>query len=212
MRSLAFALTLVVPIIGCAREPLPEICPIVEPGELVISELRGDQAETSDSYGQWLELYNASGRNLDLQGIRVTLVFDSGDEASFLVREEVEVAADGYAALGPGRTDSPATWLDYAIGWDLPGGNENDPPTNLLSEASGRIRVSSCDDELIDEVAFAALPIIGTRACGNASAPPDALANDDTTIGCWCDDAADPEGPVLGIGQPGTPGEANRCP
>lgn len=211
MRSFVFTLALVVLASGCAREPLPEYCPLVEPGELVVSELRGDQDEI-DSYGQWLEIYNASGRSLDLQGVRVTLLFNSGDAASFLVRDELEVEPGGYVALGPGLPDSPASWLDYAIGWDIPGGNETDPPTNLLSELAGRIRVTSCDDELIDEVAFEDLPRVGTRACGNASSPPDALANDDTALGCWCDDAADPEGPVLGIGQPGTPGAANRCP
>ncbi|NJK33306.1 MAG: lamin tail domain-containing protein [Deltaproteobacteria bacterium] len=185
---------------------------MLEPGELVISELRGDQ-EGDDSFGHYIELYNAAARSVDLQGVRVRARGASGDVIEFFVRDELEIPAGAHVVLGPGVPDEPAMWIDYAVGWDIT--NSPDPdkyPRTLLAEASGIIEVESCG-ELIDEVVYAGLPSAGTFACGSVDAPPDALANDDTNTGCWCVDAAeaDPDFPLFGLGLPGTPGRANRC-
>jgi hypothetical protein len=216
-RSHAFV-ALAITLAACAREPLPEICPFVDPGTLVIAELRGDQ-DGEDSFGHWIEIHNAGDSTVDLQGLRVRFRFTSGELLEFLIRESVEVPAGGEVAVGPGLPDDAPAWLGYVVGWDMSGGNpESNPPEyprDLIREGSGFLELEGCEDDILDVVYFAALPSMGTLACGNADVPPDADANDDATSpGCWCVDAGDalPDQPLFGIGRPGTPGRANRCP
>jgi hypothetical protein len=199
---------------GCTTEPLPFVCPNVEVGELVISELRGDQADSSDSFGHYVEVYNAAGKQVDLQGLRVRLRSTAGDELEVFVRESIELEAGGHAVIGPGLPDEHASWIDYAIGWDISGGNPEDdsPPTDFVRYAGAFVELEACG-ELIDETFYdlGELPETGTLACGNASNPPDAAANDERDSPCWCvDDQPDPT--LFGVGLPGSPGSANRCP
>jgi hypothetical protein len=171
--------------LGCIRESLPEICPSVEVGELVISELRGPQ-DGADSFGQYLEVYNASGKMVDLKGLILRLRSAGGDERSLLLRESYELDAQGYVAI-------------YG-------------PADLLGDTSAFVELEACD-ELIDEVFYAALPMLGTLACGNAEIPPSADANDDSESGCWCVDEQEiGDQPLFGLGLPGSPGGPNRCP
>lgn len=201
--------------LGCVREPLPEFCPSVDVGELVISELRGPQSG-QDSFGDYIEIYNAAGKTVDLQGLTVRLRSAGGDEIELFVREPFELDAKGYAVIGPGLPDDRPDWIDYGIGWDISGGNPDtgDYPQALLSYTSAFVELEACD-EIIDEMFFpvGAIPSLGTLACGNAESPPSADANDDSEAGCWCNDAGDSGGqPLFGIGLPGSPGGPNRCP
>jgi hypothetical protein len=213
-RSLALV-SLALALAACAREPLPEICPNVEPGTLVIAELRGDQ-DGEDNFGHYIEIHNAGAATVDLQGLRVRLEFNSGEVVDFIIRESVEVPAGGEAAVGPGLPEEPREWLGYAIGWDVPGdAAPPEFPKNLLREPSGSVEIEGCSEALIDVVQFVELPTVGTLACGSAEETPDAEANDDTNApGCWCNDTADsyPGQPLLTVGVPGTPGRPNRCP
>lgn len=217
VRSIAAA-SLALSLAACVREPLPQICPNIEVGTLVIAELRGPQSG-SDSFGEWIEIHNTSATTVDLEGVRIRIRQAGGDVIEFPIRESVEIPGGGEVAIGPGLPNEPASWLAYAIGWDISGGDATaDPPSfprDLLRESSGFIELEGCDEDLLDVIYFADLPTLGTLACGNAELPPDADANDDTTTpGCWCVDAgdADPSQPLFGVGQPGTPGRPNRCP
>jgi hypothetical protein len=199
--------------LGCIREPLPDICPSVEVGELVISELRGPQAG-DDSFGHYIEVYNLAGKTIDLQGLSVRLRSSGGEELLFFVRDSIDVAAQAYAVIGPGLPDDRPNWITYGIGWDISGGNadEGTYPNDLLRYESAFVELEACD-ELIDEVFYVALPDSGSLACGNAEDRPSADANDDSESGCWCTDAQEiGSQPLFGIGLPGSPGGPNRCP
>jgi hypothetical protein len=199
--------------LGCVREALPEFCPNVEVGELVISELRGAQ-DGDDSFGHYVEVFNDAGKRVDLQGLRVRLRSAGGDELEFFVRESIELEDQGYAVIGPGLPDDRPNWITYGIGWDISGGTfeENVYPQDLLRYDSAFVELEACD-RLIDETFYAALPVLGTLACGNVETPPRADDNDDGEAGCWCVDAQDIDGqPLFGIGLPGSPGGPNRCP
>lgn len=182
IRSVALV-SLTLALAACAREPLPEICPDVEPGTLVISELRGNNSINADD---WIEVHNASASTVDLLGLVVWVRLGSGSVAGILIRESVELPGGDQIAIG------------LANG-DLFGG-----------EFKGFVELEGCGDELLDEVEFDDLPTLGTLACGNAESPPDAEANDNTSTGCWCVDM-DPGGPQGLVGF-GTRGEPNRCP
>jgi hypothetical protein len=213
---------------GCVYETLP--CALeLEEDDLVITELRGPQEGTR---GNWIELYNASGEDLDLQGLRGTMQPLKGSEVggeaalTFLVRESLPVPAGGYVVLGALRLDaSRRPEVDYSINSDLrrepeqaelPDGtvvllppSENADPYDLLPTA--RIRLWACE-RLIEELSYTALPPLGTFSY-DGSLVPDADDNDD--LSRWCTDDTEPpaEGPQTATGRPGSGGEANRpCP
>lgn len=201
--------------IGCGREALLELCPDVDKGELVISELRGDQ-DGQDSFGHYIEIYNDSGRELDLEGLRVRLRSSGGEELELFVRESLELGVGAYAVIGPGPGDNTDSWIDYAVGWDISGGDpaEEQYPSDFMRYRSAFVELEGCG-ALIDQAFFAtdALTKTGTMACGNAQSPPRASDNDDIEGGCWCVDDQDAAGqPLFGVGLPGSPGGANRCP
>lgn len=211
---------------ACSREALPEICPVIEEGELVISELR---AADGDTFGHYIELYNAAGKTVDLQGLHIIQRESGGDVIDIFVRESLEVAAGDYVVIGPGgdeQGESINAWIDYALRWDISGGTP-DPdedesfryPDNFLRSSSAFIELEACG-ELIDEVFYGPttlgslpLPEDGSLACGNADNPPRAEDNDNAATGCWCvDEAGIEDQPFAGVGLPGSPGSPNRCP
>jgi beta-lactamase superfamily II metal-dependent hydrolase len=84
-------------------------------GDLAITEILVDPAGVSDTFGEWLELANTSGGELDLFGLRVrsganTFVIDS----HLLVAdgEHVVVAVDGK------RSRNGSVWADVVAPWE----------------------------------------------------------------------------------------------
>ncbi|KIG12032.1 hypothetical protein DB30_02117 [Enhygromyxa salina] len=200
---------------GCGRDALPELCPNVAEGELVISELRGAQAG-QDSFGDYIEVYNGSGHSVDLEGMKLSLRSSGGEVLELFVRDSIELAAGEYAVIGPGLEEDVPTWIDYGVAWDISGGTpESDAyPRDFMRYRSAFVEIEACGS-LIDRVFFEtdALTDTGTMACGNAQNPPVASDNDNVNAGCWCVDDLGAEGqPLFGVGLPGSPGEVNRCP
>lgn len=204
----------------------PDACLLdLSPGDLVLTEIRGPQEGT---WGEWFELYNASGRELDLQGLRGTLERLKGSEVdgeaavTFLVREPLAVQPEGYVVLGTLPLDtSRRPDVDYSINDDfriepeiveasggviIPPEDENADPRTLFGSA--RLRLHSCEQE-IDSFTYAGLPALGTLSF-DGGLPPDAEANDDF-CNRWCNDATPPpeDGSQTATGVPGTPGAPN---
>ncbi|HKA86491.1 MAG TPA: hypothetical protein VKE22_02460 [Haliangiales bacterium] len=178
---------------ACARDPADDACPDVRAGELVVTEIRGDQAGTTDQLGQWIEMYNASARHLDLSGLTVLLrKIDGGSHARIIVRAPtLGVDAGHYVVLGGFASSLPA-YVDYGYLLDF--------SSNLYTAAA--IDVDACGT-LVDRVVYRSLPTQGTWAF-DGRRTPDATANDDERA--WCVDAA-------GTGHPGTPRAGNApCP
>jgi hypothetical protein len=190
------------PALSCSRTPLDVPCPQVAAGELVITELRGAQ-EGPDTRGQWIEIHNASEGPVLLGGLRVrNFELDGTGEKSFLVRDpDLEVPAGGFVVLGAREADQLLTDMDYGFAGDGMSG----------LEVRGVLTLSVCGEE-IDQVVYPDLPGEGTWALDGTS-DPDADANDEASS--WCVEATpqDPDGPMVDVGTPGTPGEGNRpCP
>jgi hypothetical protein len=186
---------------ACVREPLTGGCPDLAAGELVITEIRGEQA---GSYRQWMELYNASDRELSLGGLRVRFVpFDGSAPTGFFLRDaELTLAPGAYAVLG-GAGAAPVDYIDYDYTRDFHSASNPDSPTSL--PGGGFFELTACD-ELIDQVRVDLLPNPGTWFLTGA---PGADANDD--VAAWCVD--DFTVANTGVGVRGTPGEANPpCP
>ena len=173
--------------VGCTRAQAPEECPPLGAGELVITEFRGPQSADDDH--AWVELYNASGAGVDLEGTKVRFrKKDGSSEVDVLVRRAVNVAAGAYVVLGLYvDDDTRPAYVDYGVAGDFHPG--------FLSAAA--VDVEACG-ALIDRATYDVLPKPGTYSLGVA---PDAGQND--IPASWCVNAT-PEG---------TPQQANpACP
>ena len=190
---------------GCERDMVPAICPAAGAGGLVITEIRGNQSgTTSDTLGQWIELYNASGGDLDLEGLTLDLRrLDGSDQGLVRVRRSLPVAAGAYVVLGRFDDATRPAYVDYGWAPDLL--TSSGQLRDIVS--AGAIDADACEQQ-VDRVVFEALPAAGTYALGVS--PPDADAND--AAAAWCTDASDDDDPIT-RGLPGSPGEANPpCP
>lgn len=164
---------------GCEREPRPWECPPAAVGELVVSEVRGDQSEP-DTQGQWIELYNATDGDIDLAGLvlRFRKLDGSGDRR-IVVRERGVVApARGYAVLGRFAAGMEPPHIDY--------GFETDHPESLYDTAA--VELWACG-VLLERAIYRDLPSTGSLGFDGAL-EPDSVANDDETR--WC---VDPQAP-----------------
>lgn len=215
---------------GCVHEPQPCLLALEE-GDVVITEIRGPQ-DPDDTRGQWLELFNATDRTLDLRGLRGTIrpldgsPVDGELTLTFLVREPLPVAAGAYVVLGTLPLDEARRpEVDYSFNTDfrrepseveeVSGGlvelppDENADPRDLFANA--HLQLHACD-RLVEELVYVELPTMGTFSYDGRHAP-DADDNDD--LSRWCTDAteAPADGPQTATGRPGSGGEANRpCP
>jgi hypothetical protein len=181
---------------GCARDPEEARCPEVAVGGLIVTEVRGPQTPVDPNNGEWIELFNASGATLDLEGIRVRFRRKDGStEVPILVRESVPVAAGEYVVLGLFLNDAtrPAH-VDYGFASDFTGA--------WLGAAA--IDVESCGTR-IDRSTYDALPRTGSFSFTGAK-PPEPNDNDD--LRNWCTNDA-----MVGAVFPGSPQQANPpCP
>jgi hypothetical protein len=189
-----------VSLAACSRDALSSPCPELAPGDLVLSEVRGPQSDSGD-FGEWIELFNASGTPLGLTGLKVEVSkLDGSASASLLVRAaDVVVGVDGYVVLGRFDQDAEPAHVDYGYRADL------DAP--LFS--SGAIYLTACEVE-VDRIIYRELTELGTLALDGAIDPPSAEANNDETAFC-VDATLDDANPSAGAR--GTPGEPNPvCP
>ncbi|MDB4962399.1 MAG: hypothetical protein JWP01_2398 [Myxococcales bacterium] len=180
-------------LVGCTRDPAEEVCPDIADGDLVVTEVGGGQMG-NDTLHEWIELYNASGRTLDLLGVKVRFRrIDGSSEVSILVRRELPAAAGSYTVLGKDDDLDLDGYLDYGFASDF--------TTSWLGAAA--VDVEACGTK-VDRARYDSLPRTGTYSLGVT--PPTAEAND--LPANWCTDATVNAGSF-----PGSPQKANAaCP
>jgi hypothetical protein len=173
---------------GCIREPAQAICPTISTGDLVVTEIRGPQ---DDALGAWVEIYNASGGDLDLIGLQIRFrKKDGSSETDVLVRRSLPAASASYTVLGLFDDGALPAYVDY--------GFQADFHDSWLAAAA--VDVDACGT-LIDRAIYDSLPKMGTFSLG--AMPPSADAND--LPANWCTDAT--------AGNAGTPQQPNiACP
>jgi hypothetical protein len=180
---------------GCEREPLDLECTELSSGDLVFSELRGWQTGT-DTWGQWIELYNTTTGEISLAGTVLNIRnLDGSKDDDIVVRDRtLSVGGQSFVVLGRISDELP-DHIDY--------GYEDDFSSNLHSDAI--LQLYACD-EMVDQVVYHDLPSAGTLAF-DGSLTLDAVSNDNEAD--WCVDATEPPASPQ-VGLPGTPGEVNR--
>ena len=71
----------------------------IAPGDLTVTEFMTEpENEIPMYYGEWFEIYNGSGRNLDLDGLEIEGT--SGMDTGFTINETLYIAAGDYLVFG----------------------------------------------------------------------------------------------------------------
>jgi len=145
------------------------------PGDLVITEVMYNPNVCNDANCEWIEVYNASGSEVDLQGLRVQ---DSLLMATGTVTIQLLVPDGGYVWLGKG----PAMNWTYSAQPDAYTGS-----TNPAFNNNGQDRaVVLNDNEIIDQTALYTAVPEGTGASWQLHAGSnDSVANDDPANWCY---------------------------
>ena len=178
---------------------------LVAAGDLVIVEV---MVEPLGAGVQWVEVFNASGRDLALDGWEIAV--DSGgmsvcvsvDAALAIPAGELALlcasGADvGGAACGYDWADN--AWTDFSA---------TCPAAAAISLATADTLSLSVAGTLVDAVAWdATFPVRAGRSMELRAAALDATSNDDAAS--WC--AAD-TGAAYDTGNAGTPGAGPSCP
>ncbi len=191
---------------ACSRAPLPWTAAELAPGALVVSELRGDQSG-ADGYGEWIEIYDDAGADIDLAGVEIELLrIDGSARAIILIRDSLVVSAGGYLVVGRFAPGAEPAHVD--AGWLLPCADApsgcDDPwlDGGLYDAAAIEVRAR---EVVVDRAIYRDLPSTGSWALDGAAAPT-ADGNDDETA--WCADQR-PDGQSTELGLRGSPGEDN---
>lgn len=170
---------------------LPVSCPSV--GDIVITEIMQNPNAVSDNAGEWFEVYNTTGGDIDMQGW-VLNDSNSGSETHTIATSLI-VPAGGYIVLG-NNTDvgtNGGVTVDYNYGSSYFLGNGAD---DILLDCSGTS---------IDVVAWDGGPNFPDPTGASMTLNPSNLnATDNDTGSNWCTATT-----AYGLGDLGTPGTAN---
>ena len=173
-------------------ESCPEDCPLCVPeiGSIVITEVMKDPDAVMDSLGEWIEVVNVSGQAIEMSGM---LLRDEGTdahvispEASFIIEPGAYVVFGVTADLGVGLSAD-----EVVSGFML----DNSADEVILQAGETVLDALYYDDVSFVDPVGASMKLHGGEA-------PNATTNDEPEA--WCVSTQS-----FGLGDRGTPGEAN---
>jgi hypothetical protein len=114
------------------------------PGDLVITEVFADYQAANGGTGadegkEWIEIYNGSGRALELAGLEVVHSRPDGSKEKSHVLEDVTLAPEQFLTMGNSAQDLIPPYIDYGYGDDLAdlfntdGGNIQHPVASAVN-------------------------------------------------------------------------------
>jgi Lamin Tail Domain len=168
-------------------------------GDLVITEVFADYAAPTGGTGadegkEWFEIFNASDRPIDLEGVTVVHGRADGDSPKSHVIGAVTIAAGQYLTLGNSTSDLLPAYVDYGYSNSL---------GEFFNTNGGKLDLT-CGKTVIDSAQYEAVKSGRSRQL-TAAQPPDYTVNDD--LASWCE-AASTE---FETNNYGTPGADNDC-
>ena len=159
-------------------------------GDLVITEIMWDPTKAADYRGEWIEIYNASGGSLNLNG----LVINSTGNSGHTISNDVVVPADEQVLLNV-RSSSAVnggTNGDYTYNYAEVNFGKNDS----VSLVAGSTTVDSVT------YTFSGYPVINGKSITLSPSTLSASSNDSASN--WCEATS-----TYGDGDYGTPGNSN---
>jgi len=161
-------------------------------GDIVVTEFMNDSDAVSDTVGEWLELYNTTGSDIDLNGW--TLKDDGSDSHTFTT--SIIVSAGSYFVMGRGAdsTVNGGVNLDHSYG---------DGVFTMANGADEIVLLSPSSVE-IDRIVYGVGGFPDGGPGFSISLDPNQLAGDNNLAANWCLSTS-----VFGAGDLGTPGVEN---
>ncbi|MBA3394415.1 MAG: lamin tail domain-containing protein [Deltaproteobacteria bacterium] len=172
----------------------------LRPGDLVITEVFADYAAPTGGTGadegkEWFEVYNASDRPIELEGVKIS---HGRPDGSTRPKEHVvafaTIAPGQYLTLGNSTKDLLPAYVDYGFSADL---------GDFFNTDGGRLELR-CGTSLIDAADYQNVRSGRSREL-TAGQPPDYTLNDEQAN--WCE-AKDTEFETNNFG---TPGQESDC-
>jgi hypothetical protein len=168
-------------------------------GDLVVSEVFADYQAASGGTGadegkEWIEIYNATGRPIELDGLTVVHGRLDGTIQHSHVLEDVTLAPGQFFTMGNTAQDLLPPYIDYGYRDDL---------GDLFNSEPGQIQLR-CGDAEIDTAIYQNVRPGRSRQL-SAALPPDFTVND--TPEAWCESSSTQFEPE----NYGTPGQDNDC-
>jgi hypothetical protein len=182
---------------GCGLDPVGEEAPCDElaSGDLVVTEVHANPDGT-DGDGEYIELFNASGGWLALDGLSLVASRSDGTSPRSHRFSDASIDAGDYFVAGNAPRESRPEHVDYSYGSTL----------GSLRNSDGAVSIR-CGERLIDRVSY------GQTGDGEAleldgRLIPDDVLNDDPNHWCAASDGVN----EAWAGNWGTPGAANsKC-
>ena len=170
----------------CQIEPEP-----ADPGSVIITEIMKNPAHTSDSLGEWFELYNTTADDIDING---WIVEDAGQDGGVLFHPDgIVIPAQSYLLMVADE--------DPAINGGLEGGQLY---INVLMSNESDEVILRAGEVIVDQVVYD-LESFPSTSGKSLSLDPGALTDQLNDLAeNWCD-AVD----VYGDGDYGSPGVEN---
>jgi hypothetical protein len=170
-------------------------------GDLVITEVFADFAAPAGGAGgdegkEWFEIYNASDRAIDLEGVTIAHGRVEGGTSAPKkhVMGPITIAPGAYLTLGNSTRDLLPAYIDYGYSNEL---------GEFFNTNGGKIDLT-CGSTVVDSANYDGVKAGRSRQL-TAAQPPDYTLNDDQVN--WCE-AADTEFEANNFG---TPGQDNDC-
>jgi len=191
---------------GIVRPGAVEVCDLIDDdcdgivddsciseGDVIITELMNNPAATSDSVGEWFELYNITGDDIELQG----LVLRDDDSDLHLIETSLVIPASDYLVLA--LSSSATTAYDYVYGSDLTLANGSDELALATYGTDGS------DGVFIDHIAWDDGATFPDPSGASMNLDPNAFESADNDDGAnWCEAIS-----TFDTGDDGTPGADN---
>jgi hypothetical protein len=168
-------------------------------GDLVLTEVFADYQAPGGGTGtdegkEWIEIYNASGRPVELRGLTVVHGRPDGSKQKLHVIDDVTIAPGQFFTMGNAVQDLLPPYIDYGYSDDL---------GDLFNTEGGKIDLR-CGESQIDSALYQSVRSGRSRQL-SAAQPPDFTLNDMAEN--WCEAAGTQFEPE----NYGTPGQDNDC-
>lgn len=173
-------------VAGCGGTEKTDPCKALLPGDLVLSEAMIDP-DGSDTGLEWMEVYNASDKDIDLKGITLYVAAPDGSKEKSHILPSGAIAKGAYWVAGDARGELPS-FENYTYGANL----------GSMGNASGLIGLR-CGAKVLDEITYTNAPS-GAALQLDGTLVPDSSNNDSAANFCAATRAL-PEG--TGFGTPG---------
>jgi hypothetical protein len=163
-------------------------------GDLLITEIMFNPASLGDTEGEWFELFNNSGEEINLNGL---VIRRGSNNAMHVIGSDLTIAAGAYAVLG--RTAEATDNVDYVYGTSISLGNSGE---NIIINMWG---TDGTDGDVICSVDYGLDGFITSVNGKSLQLNPGITSADEAKLGTnWCASTL-----AYNTGDLGTPGVAN---